>query len=571
MDLEFDLNKPLSREEHYLANIAELSETKPIKPQSRVEAYLDYICEHGGSGGSDPYARAMIAKNYSTTKQYVEGDFAIKNNKLYKAIAETTGEFDPTKWTETSVDSELKNGGKTYSQGHGILINGTEISTDQETVADVDYVDDSITATMLYINQEIGSEHAGRTAGDTLLSGMITDTYDPDETYDAGELAIHNLKLYKAKVETTGEFDDSDWEQVDIEALLNDSKTKATWGNINGSLTNQTDLNQVLQTKASLVNGRIPIQQMPEFVVADVVEVETYEDLPATGETNTLYHVILTDSTYRWVGNHYLLISQQSNYYSLLIDTNIATMGALKDAVDSVNEGGDHVFFDLHQLVNEGYVCTVHFWDETVSGTVHHYCEINDLLNDRLYGIKQEWTSEQLVSAYCSGQGLMYDIKRLSVAGTALTNDRGFVDIPKATDSTLGVVRVRATDGITINDEGQIIINRASDAQIQSKTETKMPIVPNNLDKAVMEGLGNNALTWTDAYKLSARTTIGTGVRITDTTDPQGDVEMIDMETVEMVEAIAATSTHNEVATAKAVYDTMTAAIAAAKPQIIYH
>lgn len=95
-------------------------------------------------------------------------------------------------------------------------------------------------------------------------------------------------------------------------------------------------------------------------------------------------------------------------------------------------------------------------------------------------------------------------------------------------------------------------------------------IVENGVANITTDGLdavSYNSQTRTEAEKLQARTNIGTGVRITDTADPQGDVEMVDMETMELVEAIAATSSHNEVATAKAVYD----AIAAAKPQIIYH
>lgn len=209
----------------------------------------------------------------------------------------------------------------------------------------------------------------------------------------------------------------------------NISSEDAAWGNITGTLSNQQDLNGALSTKADLVNGRIPIQQMPEFVVADVVEVETYEDLPAQGQSNTLYHVILTDTTYRWVGNHYLQISQQAQYYSLLIDTNISTMGQLKAAVDSVNNAGDHVFFDLHQLVNEGYVCTVHFWSETVSGVTKNYCEINDILNDRMYGVGQEWTTSQLVSNYCSAQNTLYDIKKLTINGTVATNNKGVATV----------------------------------------------------------------------------------------------------------------------------------------------
>lgn len=391
-----------------------------------------------------------------------------------------------------------RDGAIQYTAGTGIEITDNNVINNTQTSAEWGNIEGNI-ADQTDLSEALGTAETKATWGN--INGDITDQTDLSEALETAETKS-----------TWGNIDGDIEDQEDLSEALGTAETKATWGNIDGSLSNQTDLNSALETKATLVNGRIPIQQMPEFVVADVVEVETYEDLPETGETNTLYHVILTDSTYRWVGNHYLLISQQSNFYSLLIDTNIATMGALKAAVDSVNAGGDHVFFDLHQLVNEGYVCTVHFWDETVSGTVHHYCEINDILNDRLYGIKQEWTSEQLVSAYCSVQGRMYDIKKVSLNGTALENDRGFVDIPKATESALGVVRTQSSSyGIGVNVDGKLYIVGASDSEIASKSTSTKAITPSKIDKLIMEGLGKNGLNWADAYKASARTTIGAG------------------------------------------------------------
>ena len=86
------------------------------------------------------------------------------------------------------------------------------------------------------------------------------------------------------------------------------------------------------------------------------------------------------------------------------------------------------------------------------------------------------------------------------------------VNIPVAGGSTFGVIKCIGTYGINAPDNAGVPrIVKATDAFLESKTDNYCPVVSSNLNKAVMEGLGNNSLTWTDAYKASARNTIGAG------------------------------------------------------------
>lgn len=85
----------------------------------------------------------------------------------------------------------------------------------------------------------------------------------------------------------------------------------------------------------------------------------------------------------------------------------------------------------------------------------------------------------------------------------------GVANIPLGTSSTLGVLKVNPNQGISAYSAGDLVIISASEAEIIAKTHNYKPIVPSKLDIAVREGLGNNSLTWTDAYKASARNTIG--------------------------------------------------------------
>ena len=111
-----------------------------------------------------------------------------------------------------------------------------------------------------------------------------------------------------------------------------------------------------------------------------------------------------------------------------------------------------------------------------------------------------------------SAQGTKADtaLQGVQVGGTDLTPDANKkVNIPIASANNIGVAKINTVYGIGITSNGELRTYAATDAEIESKSNTAKPIVPSALNKAVMEGLGNNSLTWTDAYKTSARNTIG--------------------------------------------------------------
>ena len=95
---------PLSRNEQYLNRIATGGGELPEMPLSRIEQYLDYIANHGGG------TEGVVSYGYDPDTSYTAGQYAIYGGKLYKATADTTGEFDPTKWQETVVTDELGGG-----------------------------------------------------------------------------------------------------------------------------------------------------------------------------------------------------------------------------------------------------------------------------------------------------------------------------------------------------------------------------------------------------------------------------------------------------------------------------
>lgn len=84
---------------------------------------------------------------------------------------------------------------------------------------------------------------------------------------------------------------------------------QAVWGTITGTLSDQTDLQDALDGKADLENGKVPSSQLPSYV-DDVLEYASLSVFPATGEAGKIYIALDTNKTYRWSGSTYVEISE---------------------------------------------------------------------------------------------------------------------------------------------------------------------------------------------------------------------------------------------------------------------
>ena len=67
-----------------------------------VENSLNYLID---AVGGDP--NGNISDSYDPTAAYVKGDLCIYENALYICTAPTTGTFDPSKWTATTIDNVI--------------------------------------------------------------------------------------------------------------------------------------------------------------------------------------------------------------------------------------------------------------------------------------------------------------------------------------------------------------------------------------------------------------------------------------------------------------------------------
>lgn len=92
------------------------------------------------------------------------------------------------------------------------------------------------------------------------------------------------------------------------------------------SLQDTLDGKQATGAYATLVAGKVPSGQLPSYV-DDVLEYDTFAQLPASGEESKIYLVISTSRIYRWAGSVYVLVE------------------ASPGSTDSVVEGATNLYF----------------------------------------------------------------------------------------------------------------------------------------------------------------------------------------------------------------------------------
>lgn len=119
------------------------------------------------------------------------------------------------------------------------------------------------------------------------------------------------------------------------------------WGQITGTLSNQTDLQTVLNAKADLVGGLVPSSQLPSFV-DDVIEVATFAALPVTGEQGKIYVVLATNFIYRWSGSTYIEIKDSSAVWGAIT----GTLSSQTDLQNALNAKFDDPTGDATQYID---------------------------------------------------------------------------------------------------------------------------------------------------------------------------------------------------------------------------
>lgn len=99
---------------------------------------------------------------------------------------------------------------------------------------------------------------------------MIGKEYDPTQSYVVGQFAIHNGQMYKCTGATTGTWNSAKWE---LKPLGDGIYESTTWGNMKGTLSDQTDLNGVLETIDNRIDGIIALPDGSTTADAELLDI----------------------------------------------------------------------------------------------------------------------------------------------------------------------------------------------------------------------------------------------------------------------------------------------------------
>jgi hypothetical protein len=132
--------------------------------------------------------------------------------------------------------------------------------------------------------------------------GNVDNTSDKDKPIsDATQKALDTIKtetntLIESHIADKNNPHQVTKEQVGLSKVTNDAQVKRSEMGVAGGV---ATLDQ---------DGKVPSSQLPSFV-DDVIEVDSYDNLPTTGEAGKIYVTKDTNLTYRWSGTKYTEIS----------------------------------------------------------------------------------------------------------------------------------------------------------------------------------------------------------------------------------------------------------------------
>jgi hypothetical protein len=177
--------------------------------------------------------------------------------------------------------------------------------------------------------------------------GNVDNTADKDKPIsDATQKALDSIKTETNTIIETHIADKNNphevtKEQIGLGEVTNDAQVKRSEMGVAGGV---ATLDQ---------EGKVPSSQLPSFV-DDVIEVDSYDNLPTTGEAGKIYVTKDTNLTYRWSGSRYIEISA-----SLALGETSSTAYAgdkgkyLKDVSDSLPSD---IITSINYLPSTNYV-----------------------------------------------------------------------------------------------------------------------------------------------------------------------------------------------------------------------
>ena len=178
-----------------------------------VERVIDEMIDSGEFGEIlADLVNGLIANEYSTTQGYAQFDYVIKDGKLYCAIVSTSGEWDATKWRETTVGTDMQLlSQRLYNLNAGQVAYNEEVTYDNNTVGkklkDLDNFGDNLNAGQVAFDESASY-------GNNTVGKKLKDLDDFDDNLNAGQVAFDESATYDnntvgKKLKDLDDFDDN--------------------------------------------------------------------------------------------------------------------------------------------------------------------------------------------------------------------------------------------------------------------------------------------------------------------------------------------------------------------------
>jgi len=272
------------------------------------------------------------------------------------------------------------------------------------------------------------------------------------------------------------------------------------WGEIEGTLSNQTDLNNALALKANLVGGKVPASELPSYV-DDVVEVSTFSALPATGEIGKIYVILDTNKIYRWSGSVYVEIADSTAVWGAITGT-LSNQTDLQNALNAKQDDLNGTGFVKALGTTISYDNSTYL--TTIAAASTYLALAGGTLTGALNGTSATFTGDLTLS---SGNPRLYFTDTDNNPDYFISNTDGTFTIYDVTNSTS-----RFTIGTTGNGTfggnltvGQIIRSGGTSAQFL-KADGSVDSSTYALDSAVVKLTGNQTIagikTMSNVFKL---------------------------------------------------------------------
>ncbi len=204
--------------------------------------------------------------------------------------------------------------------------------------------------------------------------------------------------------------------EININSLT--SNFGVEWGDITGTLSDQEDLQDALDLKADLVDGKVPSSQLPSYV-DDVVEVANFASLPVTGETGKIYITLDTNFIYRWTGSTYVEIKDSSAVWGAITGT-LSNQTDLQNALNAKQNQLNGTGFVKASGTTISYDNSTYLTTSSAAATYVPYTGATSNVNLGVNDITAGSFTGGTASFATSGAGAAVGINHSSGAGIAL-------------------------------------------------------------------------------------------------------------------------------------------------------